>query len=361
MIQVDFGPYKDTFGYNNFQSFIDHVDHYQYSQQLQYSTDTIKFQFNNSGIPIFDIFEIETSAKHNLNFKNVNVIVVETFRQFLSILNKLDKSKKYIILSESYWDTNGYQIDLNYELIFVPWDLIDCQNRLTNRSNLYFYLYDLDFFTKYDPKYDFLCLVGRTKQWRDQFVNKLQQKINLDNSLISYYGNCIGNKALLDIDFAYERSNSRFEFENKFYKQILIPGTEYKYNLSHFTKNELFYNTKFSVIVETEAELEEYHITEKTIKCLILGHPFVVIGTPKYLNFLHSLGFTTYSDMFDESYDNLTNLEDRMNSVINLIEKLKLQDLDIKQLKSIQEKNLKAIVKIRHKQTYEKFLGLFNV
>ncbi len=148
MIQVDFGPYKDTFGYNNFQSFIDHVDHYQYSQQLQHSTDTIKFQFNNSGIPIFDIFEIETSAKHNLNFKNVNVIVVETFRQFLSILNKLDKSKKYIVLSESYWDTNGYQIDLNYELIFVPWDLIDCQNRLTNRSNLYFYLYDLDFFTK---------------------------------------------------------------------------------------------------------------------------------------------------------------------------------------------------------------------
>ena len=54
-------------------------------------------------------------------------------------------------------------------------------------------------------------------------------------------------------------------------------------------QRELFYKTKFSVVVETEAEYNEYHITEKTLKCLVMGHPFVVMGTPKFLQFLHKL------------------------------------------------------------------------
>ena len=359
MIEVKLGLNKNTFGYQSFLSFLDHVDHYQHVQHLQHGKDVVRFNFAYDGIPIYDVFEFFNNSR--IDLKETNIIAVETLKQFLSIANKLDTNKKYIVFSESYWDCQKYKIDLDYELIYMPWEIADCQNRLSNRSNLYFHLIYLDFLSKYKPQYDFLCLVGRSKLWRDKFVEKLETEINLTNSLTSYYGKCLGSNELLNIDIPYERSNSKFEFENKFYQAITIPDTKFKYNLSYFTKNELFYSTKFSVIVETEAELEEYHVTEKTMKCIMLGHPFVVIGTPNYLKFLHSLGFTTYSEIIDESYDAIDDLEERMEAVIGLTQKLQNKIFDVNKLRDIQNKNLNALIKLRHTTTYEKFLGLFNV
>ena len=359
MIEVDLGPRKDTFGSQSFFSFLDHVNCYQHVQHLAHGKDLIRFNTHDNGIPVYDIFELFNSA--SIKFKETNIISVETLKQFKSIAPKLDSSKKYIIFSESYWDTKKYQFDFAYELIYMPWDLVDCQNRLANRSNLYFHLIDLDFLSRYKPCYDFLCLVGRSKVWRDQFVEKLENKLNISNSLTSYYGKCLGSKDLLDIDIPYDRSNSKFEFENKFYQSINIPETNFRYNLSYFTKNDLFYSTNFSVVVETEAELEEYHITEKTIKCIILGHPFVVMGTPGYLKFLHNLGLTTFNEIFDENYDDILDLDDRMDAVIDLVQKLQTKVFDIDKLRDIQNKNLNSLIKLRSTQTYEKFLGLFDV
>ena len=359
MIEVEFCLHKDTFGFQSFLSFLDHVDYYQHVQRLLYNTDIVKFNFTSNGIPIYDVFEIENND--DLVFCDTNIIVTETLKQLKKIAHKLDQNKKYIIFSESYWDTEKTKIDLDYQLIYMPWDLVDCQNRLANRSNLYFHLIDLDFLSRYNPSYDFLCLIGRSKPWRNDFVKKLQSTINLENSLTSYYGTCLGNKELLNLDIFYERSNSKEEFENKFYQTIVIPETNLKYNLSYFTKNELFYSTKFSLVVETEAELEEYHVTEKTMKCIMLGHPFVVMGTPGYLKFLHSMGIITFNDIFDESYDSILDLETRMDAVIKLVNYLKTMKFNIEQLRDIQNKNINTLIKLRDVTTYQKFLGLFNV
>lgn len=356
---VEFTPNKDSFGFNSFKSFLDHIDYFQYVNHIKNGDPVIKFIFDENGIPIVDVFELYKDTP-SIKFGKLNIIVVETLRQFLSIQDSLDHSKRYIVFSESLWDVSKNKTASEYELIFMPWDLVDCQNRLANRSNLYFHLLDLNFFNNYTPNYEFLCLVGRSKEWRDIFVEKLQQNIDLSNTLTSYYGQNLGNSKLLEIDIPYDRNNSKSEFDDKFYRPIRIQGTDIQYNLSYFTKNELFYQTKFSVVVETEAELEEYHITEKTIKCLILGHPFVVVGTPGYLNFLHKLGFITYNKIFDESYDKILDLNDRMDAVINLISQLKKITFDIDQLKTIQEHNLNALIKLRHKETYQQFLQLMN-
>ena len=359
MIKPEFCCPKDTFGFNNFKSFIDHVDHYQHLQQILHKSNIVNFTYSDNGVPIYDVFEL--FGNNIIEFKEINIIFIETLRQLLLIQDKLDKSKKYIIFTESFWDVKKQSFKFDYELIYVPWDFIDSQFRLANRSSLYFHLYDLNFIEKYNPTFDFLCLAGRAKPWRDRFINKLSSKINLSNSLTSYYGKSLGNSKLLDIDIPYDRVNSKTEFEEKFYKQQTIPNTNIKYTLSNFTKNELFYSTKFSVIVETEAELEEYHVTEKTIKCLVLGHPFVVIGTPFYLKYLHSLGFTTYASTFDESYDEILDLEDRIDAVINLIKELSQVSFDKTDLEKIQQNNLIALFKLQNNDTYKKFLGLFNV
>lgn len=357
MNELNFSTSKDTFGFKSLKSFLTHVDSYQCVRNIHDKTQIIKFNFVDNGIPVFDIFEFFTN--NNIKFGDTNIIVVETLRQFLSMVWRLDKNKKYVVLSESYWDQSKHQIDLSYELIYIPWDIIDFQNKLTNRSNLYFHLIDLDCLKKHQPKWDFLCLIGRSKSWRDLFVDKLKHNIDLSNSLTSYYGVSIGNCSLLDIDIPFDRTNSKLEFEEKFYKPINIPDTNLNYNLSYFTKNELFYSTKFSVVVETESELEEYHVTEKTLKCLVLGHPFVVLATPGYLNYLRSIGFTTYNEIFDESYDTILDLDDRMDGLIKQIENLQNFVFDVDKLREIQQKNLLNLFQIRNNYV-EKFLNIFN-
>ena len=358
MTTIVFGPTKDSFGYNFLRSFIDHVDYYQSVDYLQHNTQRQLYKFEDFGIPVYDIFQF--IAGNNFNFLDKNIIVVETLNQFLSIYNRLDKSKKYLILSESYWDTKIFKLDLDYTLITVPWDLIDFQNYLGSRSNLHFHLLDLNFLEKYNPKFDFLCLAGRAKPLRDIFINKLIDQISLDNSLTSYYGQCLGNTDLIDIDLQYDRNNSKEEFENKFYKKILIDNSQHHYNLSYFTKNDLFYLTKFSIIVETEIEHKEYHVTEKTIKCLVLGHPFVVVGTPGYLKFLNDLGFKTYNSIFDESYDNIDNYEERMQQVINTVKKLKNFSFDKDKLAKIHTHNINNLIRLRDTASYKEFIKFFN-
>ena len=44
-------------------------------------------------------------------------------------------------------------------------------------------------------------------------------------------------------------------------------------------------------------------ITEKTFKPIALQHPFMIFGHSGTLARLHELGFETFPEMFDESYD----------------------------------------------------------
>jgi hypothetical protein len=355
-MEIVFDKYRDSFGYNTFKSFLEHVSCYQTVNQILTSKNPVTFKFVEGGIPIYDIFEFMNNK--NVEFKSCNIIVVETLRQFKEIVSNLDFSKKYIIVSESFWDTEKFTWDgLDYQLVYVPWDIFDFQARLTNRSNLYFHLMDIDLLNKYKPKYDFLCLAGRSKKWRDKFIKELSSKINLSNSLVSYHGKILGSNDLLNIDLEYNRENKK-DFETQFYSPIRING--HHYSLSYFTKNELFQLTNFSVIVETESELPEYHVTEKTLKCLIFGHPFVVIGTPEYLKFLKQMGFQTYGDFIDESYDSIIDFDHRKNRVVEIIGEIIDKKFDVNKLKKIQEHNLLNLITLRHTNLYDNFLNSIN-
>jgi hypothetical protein len=88
--------------------------------------------------------------------------------------------------------------------------------------------------------------------------------------------------------------------------------------------NMAWYNdTHFSLVAETWTDhvpVSEYDqfgidrysgpypfITEKTMKPLCYQHPFMVYGQTNTLARLHLLGFETFENLFDESYDQIDN------------------------------------------------------
>lgn len=80
--------------------------------------------------------------------------------------------------------------------------------------------------------------------------------------------------------------------------------------------------TYFSIVAESGVHAEALHpvfITEKTFKPIAYHHPFVVYGDPGTLAQLRTLGFETFDNLFDESYDAITNSQQRGQAIIKTV------------------------------------------
>ena len=82
----------------------------------------------------------------------------------------------------------------------------------------------------------------------------------------------------------------------------------YAYYPSHY------YQTEISIASETTQN--EWFPTEKTYKSLMLGHPFVVYGGQHSLAKIQALGFETFGDSIDETYDSIPYPQERADYLI---------------------------------------------
>jgi hypothetical protein len=99
---------------------------------------------------------------------------------------------------------------------------------------------------------------------------------------------------------------------------------------------EIISKTYFNVVTEThhdiEPDFDSLFITEKICKALIT-QPFILVGNVGMLKYIKDLGFKTYSELFDESYDSIKNPVDRLNFVLNELERV--CNMDIEELERI--------------------------
>ena len=66
---------------------------------------------------------------------------------------------------------------------------------------------------------------------------------------------------------------------------------------------EHYFDTHLSVVNETGTDNSTRRLTEKSLKPLALGHPFVIIGHLKSVELARELGFSTMDHIIDHSYD----------------------------------------------------------
>ena len=71
----------------------------------------------------------------------------------------------------------------------------------------------------------------------------------------------------------------------------------------HYTK-DFYHNSLVSLVTETNYDSVECTLTEKSFKPMFNKHPFIIIGVPGALQGLKDLGFKTFDNFWDESYDN---------------------------------------------------------
>jgi hypothetical protein len=57
-------------------------------------------------------------------------------------------------------------------------------------------------------------------------------------------------------------------------------------------------------------------LTEKSLRPIACGKPFVLMATPGSLQYLRQYGFKTFGGLIDETYDNIQNPKQRLQAVI---------------------------------------------
>jgi hypothetical protein len=80
-----------------------------------------------------------------------------------------------------------------------------------------------------------------------------------------------------------------------------------------------FNETKISVVLETVFDSKKIHLTEKILRPIACGHPFVLAAGPGSLEYLKSYGFKTFSPWIDERYDQETSAPKRLNMIIDTL------------------------------------------
>jgi len=82
----------------------------------------------------------------------------------------------------------------------------------------------------------------------------------------------------------------------------------------------------FALVSETLFGLDDSNclqITEKIYKCFAYRIPFMVVGSPGTLEHLRDMGYETFPEMFDETYDSILNPKKRMSHIIRNLERWK--------------------------------------
>jgi hypothetical protein len=67
---------------------------------------------------------------------------------------------------------------------------------------------------------------------------------------------------------------------------------------------------------------EVVHITEKTYRNIVYKKPFIILGQPRQLEFLHKLGYKTFSPIINESYDTYDDPAERFYMVMKEVKRL---------------------------------------
>jgi hypothetical protein len=83
------------------------------------------------------------------------------------------------------------------------------------------------------------------------------------------------------------------------------------------------------VVLETLFDDQRWHLTEKSLRPIACGKPFVLMATAGSLRYLRQYGFQTFDGLIDETYDTVKDPADRLQAVI--AEMKRISDLPTQQ------------------------------
>lgn len=103
--------------------------------------------------------------------------------------------------------------------------------------------------------------------------------------------------------------------DNDVINDIIIPG-EYNYE----KLNEFYADIFVDVVTESRFAQPTGNYSEKTLQPMLFKKPFILAAPPKTIEYIKSMGFKTFDQFWDESYDDCYDHEERMSKILKVID-----------------------------------------
>lgn len=215
-----------------------------------------------------------------------------------------------------YWVVPGLvndQPEMNDRLIF--WG-----DWFKTTANLYKQLPEVQArFTPFNLKEKYFdALLGSPKPHRTFIADKIC-KHQLENKIILTYGGKWSNNTFYAKDYFIWEPNCQPV------GNVIGTADSVKYHgiechLSQVIPLDVFNQTAYSIIAETDYNNTLSFFSEKTTKPIIARRLFVVFSGYKFLENLRSIGFKTFDGIIDESYDQIKHNIDRYTAAFNQVQ-----------------------------------------
>lgn len=287
-------------------------------EPLTYNMYT-KDQLRNHAKQKFD------NDRFNLMLKDsvLDYIAEQHLRAAMICINQYDKT----ILVHS--EINSSQVELFIQKNFIP---------------VYFWshaLISLDWFryAEHDPKLNFdvdaVCqdflIYNRawsgTREYRLTFMEAL-----ISNGLVQH---CKTSFCAVDQAQHYTMHNfvnQNLAIDNKHIENYFVANNHSSQSSADYVADD--YNLcGLEIVLETLFDDNRWHLTEKTLRPIAVGKPFILMATPGSLQYLRKYGFETFDGLINESYDLITDSVQRMQAVV--AEMKRISDLDARVKKDL--------------------------
>ncbi len=284
---------------------------------------------------------------------------------FIGKLNRIHDSCKHIAIICSELHNRTYQFIKDWDRPGVSFYLCGFLNRKPEHATvdqwmdwfittLKFYKNTPSFLDKLNPYQvkpkAFDALLGQPRQHRDIAYNLL--KPHQDQVILTYMRDF--SQGLYDHDFTAQTIQSRPDNEytwdieglgvpnnpvNFTIEPVELHGQ--KVSISQIVPINIYNETAYSVVTETNFMNSYTFYTEKTVKPILARRLFVAFSGQHYIRNLHNLGFQTFDSIIDESYDEEPDMIKRYQMVYEQMQYLMSQPQAriLEQIKPITEYN----------------------
>jgi hypothetical protein len=153
-----------------------------------------------------------------------------------------------------------------------------------------------------------------TREYRLKFIDLL-----IDNKLIDQcHTFCNPIEPELQIHYSqHEYINSQWRPNNQL-ENYANSTTAGSCSSADFDITD-YNSTEFEIVLETLFDYPRIQLTEKSLRPIACGQPFLLVSSAGSLQYLQSYGFKTFDSVIDESYDKITNSSERLQAVVKVM------------------------------------------
>jgi hypothetical protein len=187
-----------------------------------------------------------------------------------------------------------------------------------------------------------------TREYRLMFVENL-----VNNKLIDH---CKTTFCSMDQNLHYTNhkfANKKFIIENTQLENYFVTNIHSAEASADYVADD-YAVIGIEVVLETLFDDDRWHLTEKTLRPIACGKPFILMATAGSLQYLRSYGFETFDSLINESYDLISDSRARLDAVVQEMKRIAALDYNAKQLLYTQLHEISQ----RNRQRF--FNGLFD-